>query len=99
MNRALHLFSRIWKYNYWLAGLYFAIVVGFFDQYSILNLFQLMMANHELTAQIEHYEKLYEEDSKALDMMNNSPQAIEKVARVNLKMRNDNEDVYVVVEE
>lgn len=99
MNRAINFISRIWKYNYWIAILCFTVVVGFFDQYSFLNLFQLMVENHELSAQIEHYEKLYAEDSKALEMMDHSPQAIEKVARVNLKMKNDNEDVYVIVEE
>lgn len=99
MNRALNFISRIWKYNVWIAVLYFVVVVGFFDQYSFLNLFQLVVENHELTAQIEHYEEQYNEDSKALEMMDNSPQAIEKVARVNLMMKNDNEDVYVVVEE
>ena len=92
MQRFLRFLNLLWSGRCWLTTLFFIVVVGFVDHNSFLNLFFLQ-------EEIAYYEQKYAEDSKALRLLNTSAEAVEKVARVNLLMKNDNEDVYVVVEE
>ena len=53
----------------------------------------------EYAERVAQYHKEYEHDTRELRMLETSAAAVEKVARVNLLMKNENEDVYVVVEE
>lgn len=99
MQRFLRFLNLLWSGRCWLTTLFFLVVVGFVDHNSFLNLFFLLQKNSELKEEIAYYEQQYAEDSKALRLLNTSAEAVEKVARVNLLMKNDNEDVYVVVEE
>ena len=78
---------------------FFVVVVGFVDETSFLHLFQLTQKNSELRQEIAQYEAQFAADSVAVHQLLTSQEAVEKVARVNLLMKTDNEDVYVVVEE
>ena len=42
------------------------------------------------------FEQKYNADTEALNDLLNSPEAVERVARVNLYMRTPDEDVYVI---
>ena len=77
----------------------FLISAGILDRHSLLNILLLQNKNSELQEEIAHYEKQYKDDSRALELMDVSPEAVEKVARVKLFMKKANEDVYVVVNE
>ena len=77
----------------------FLISAGILDRHSLLNILLLQNENRELQEEIAHYEKQYNDDSRALELMDVSPEAVEKVARVKLFMKKANEDVYVVVNE
>ena len=59
-------------------------VLVFFDEHSVLNILLLTNSNNELRHDIAEFEKQYQEDSRALQLMDNSPEAVEKVARVKL---------------
>lgn len=99
MQRFFRLINVLWSGRSWLVTIFFVVVVGFLDQNSFLNLFFLLQKNSELKDEIAHYAQQYADDSKALRLLDTSEEAVEKVARVNLLMKNDNEDIYVVVEE
>ena len=76
--------------------LVFIAVVGFLDQNSMWRLHELRLQNEALREEIKQYEDRYNADSKALEDLLTNPEAVERVARVNLYMRTPDEDVYVI---
>ena len=74
----------------------FIAIVGFLDTNSFLRLFELRRQNAALRAEIAEYEARYNADTKALHDLMNNPEAVERVARVNLNMKTADEDVYVI---
>ncbi|RRD80229.1 septum formation initiator family protein [Alloprevotella sp. OH1205_COT-284] len=98
MQRVFRFFKRLWAIRSGLAIVIFIVVVGFLDNHSIYRLISLYAKNSDLREQITYYEQRYEEDTKALELINSSPDAVVKVARVKHRMKKDNEDVYIVVE-
>ena len=79
--------------------LLFFIFAGFLGDFSFYQYWSLKRQNAELSERIAQYHKEYDSDSRELHLLETSEEAVEKVARVNLLMKNENEDVYVVVEE
>ena len=71
-------------------------IVGFLDLNSFLRLFELRRQNAALRAEVAEYEDRYNADTKALHDLMNNPEAVERVARVNLNMKTADEDVYVI---
>ena len=74
-------------------------VPPFLGDFSFYQYWSLKRQNAELSERIAQYHKEYDSDSRELHLLETSEEAVEKVARVNLLMKNENEDVYVVVEE
>ena len=97
MTSVSNIVSRIWRYRIAFVIALFVLGAGIFDENSVLNILLLTNSNNELRHDIAEFEKQYQEDSRALQLMDNSPEAVEKVARVKLFMKKANEDVYVVV--
>ena len=97
MTSVSNIVSRIWRYRIPFVIALFVLDAGIFDEHSVLNILLLTNSNNELRHDIAEFEKQYQEDSRALQLMDNSPEAVEKVARVKLFMKKANEDVYVVV--
>lgn len=75
---------------------FFIAVVGFIAPNSFWALHQLRSQNANLRNKIEVYEARYEAYTKAIHELETSPEAVERVARVNLYMKTANEDVYVI---
>lgn len=76
--------------------LIFIVIVGFAAPNSFMALHKLRTENNRLKAEIVEYEKRYEADTKALEELETNPEAVERVARVNLYMKTADEDVYVI---
>lgn len=74
----------------------FIVIVGFLDTNSFWHHYELRQQNNELREEIAAYEEKYEADTRELQELENSPEAVERVARVNLYMKTDDEDVYVI---
>lgn len=74
----------------------FIAIVGFLDPNSFWRLFELRRQNAALRAEIAEYESRYNADTQALNDLMNNPEAVERVARVNLYMKTVDEDVYVI---
>ena len=99
MSNFRNVLQRIWQYRFGLLLLFFFIVAGFIGEYSFYQYWSLKRQNMELAERIDQYQKEFQSDTRELHQLETSIEAVEKVARVNLLMKSENEDVYVVVEE
>lgn len=78
--------------------LFFVLVVGFLDPNSFWHRYELHSQNEELRREIKAFEDQYNADTHELQEIETNPEAVERVARVNLYMKTPNEDVYVIEE-
>lgn len=99
MSNFRNVLQRIWQYRFGVLLLFFFIVAGFIGEYSFYQYWSLKRQNMELAERIDQYQKEFQGDTRELHQLETSVEAVEKVARVNLLMKSENEDVYVVVEE
>lgn len=99
MSNFRNVLQRIWQYRFGVLLLFFFIVAGFIGEYSFYQYWSLKRQNMELAERIDQYQKEFQSDTRELHQLETSVEAVEKVARVNLLMKSENEDVYVVVEE
>lgn len=99
MSNFRNVLQRIWQYRFGVLLLFFFIVAGFIGEYSFYQYWSLKRQNMELAERIDQYQKEFQSDTRELHQLETSIEAVEKVARVNLLMKSENEDVYVVVEE
>lgn len=76
----------------------FIAVVGFIDPNSFWERYKMYTHNQMLKEEIRGYEEAYARDTKALYELDHNPEAVERVARVNLYMKTADEDVYVIEE-
>lgn len=74
----------------------FIAIVGFLDANSFWHHYELKQQNDMLRTEIADYEARYAADTRALHELEHSQEAIERVARVNLYMKTEDEDVYVI---
>ncbi len=87
--------SLIHKKYLWTI-LFFIVVVGFVDPNSFWHRYEMHQQNEELRAEIKDFEDRYNADTHELNELEHNPEAVERVARVNLYMKTANEDVYVI---
>lgn len=74
----------------------FIVIVGFLDTNSIIRRYELHTHNEELRQEIRKYEEQYHHDTQQLYELDNNPEEVIRVARVNLYMKTADEDVYVI---
>lgn len=84
------------KQKYLWTFLIFIVYVGFIDSNSFWNRYELHKQNNALREEIKRFEEKYEADTKEYNELKFSPEAVERVARVNLYMKTENEDVYII---
>ena len=96
MSKALSVLSFFWNRRSLWATAFFVAVVGFLDENSVVNLIRQWQENRELRAEITRYEEEYANANTRLQRLSTSQEAVEEVARVNLLMKSDDEDVYLV---
>ena len=76
----------------------FAIYAGFIDPHSLLQYYRLHSENDARRAEIASLESRYKHHELRLEELTTSQDAIENVARVTLKMKTDDEDLYIIEE-
>lgn len=74
----------------------FVAIVGFLDTNSFRHHYELRQQNNALRKEIYEYEATYAADTRELRELEHNPEAVERVARVNLYMKTADEDVYVI---
>ncbi len=77
----------------------FVAIVGFLDPNSFWHRHQICTQNDELRDEIATYRTQYNNDTRELRELERNPEAVERVARVNLYMKTADEDVYVIENE
>lgn len=83
-------------HKYLWTFLLFVLFAGFVDENSVYNYYNLSRHNAELRDEIAAYEAEYQQASEAIQHMEQSAKAVEEVARVTLRMKSDDEDLYVI---
>lgn len=97
MSRILQIITYgVLHHKYLWTLLAFIVLVGFVDTNSFLRRYELHKQNEELRSEIAKFEEKYQHDSKELKELQGNPDAVERVARVNLYMKTANEDIYVI---
>ncbi len=86
----------ILRQKYFWTILLFVAWVGFFDDNSYYHRYELDQQNEALRSDIRQYEERYNSDTRELNDLQQNPEAVERVARVNLLMKTADEDVYVI---
>lgn len=86
----------ILRQKYLWTILIFLAIVGFLDENSFIHRRELEAQNEELREEIRAFEESYARDTKELEALESDQDAVERVARVNLYMKTEDEDVYVL---
>lgn len=96
MSKLYPLWSFIGHNKYWIVIILGVLIVGFFDENSLLQHVHYRMQVRELKGQIEEYDVQYERDEAKLRELRLNPKAITKIARENYFMKADDEDIFVL---
>ena len=88
--------SPLRRHKYLWTTLVFLLIIGVLDENSLISRYQLHARNEATRAEIRKYEEQYQRDQRDLQEMQNSPDAVERVARMDLLMKTPDEDVYVI---
>lgn len=95
MGKLAEVWSFIGRYKYWVVAGIFLLIIGVFDENSLVRRFAHRREIHELKTEIDHYRRQYEEDSRMLKEITGNKDALEKVARERYLMKRENEDIFV----
>lgn len=87
------------KHKYAVVILFFALMVGFVDENSFWDRRQRLREIDALKTEMREYQNRYDQDTKALEELENNPEAVVRTAREQYFMKYPNEDVYVVLDE
>ena len=96
MNKALLIWDAFWRRRRLWITIFFTVTLGFLDDNSVVRLLTLKHENAILEEKIEKYEQDYEMAAKELQQLDVSQEAIERMARVKLQMKTDEEDIYII---
>ncbi len=84
--------------KYLIAALIFIIFILILDSDNLIKRFSLIGEKHELEEQIETYDRKIIENNRKLKELQTSKENLEKFAREEYYMKNDNEDIYLIEE-
>lgn len=95
MERLKEIWLFIARHKYWVVCGVFLLLVGMVDENSLIQRFAHKREINRLNAEIEHYRRQYEEDSRMLKEITSNKESLEKVAREKYLMKKENEDIYI----
>ena len=72
------------------------LIVGFFDENSVLSHLKNQQRIGELEDEIEMYNAAYQRDQAQIRELNKDPKAMEKIARERYFMKADDEDIFIL---
>lgn len=85
--------------KYIIAGVAFTIWMLFFDRNDVATQYSYYSQLKELRAEKEFYTTEIDKVTKSIHDLNSDPQALQRVARERYKMKKENEDVFVIIEQ
>ncbi|MBK1441099.1 septum formation initiator family protein [Parapedobacter sp. ISTM3] len=85
--------------KYLLAAAAFMVWMLFFDRHDVTTQYDYYSQLKGLKAEKAFYTAEIERVAKTIHDLNTDPQALQRIAREKYKMKKENEDVFVIVEE
>jgi len=89
-------FIPLLRNKYGLSLLLFFVWIVFFDSNNLIERIINLRQVHRLEKDIIFYEEKIQDDRAKLDELESNPANLEKFARENYLMKNDNEDVFII---
>ena len=81
----------------WIIGVLFVMWITFFDDFSLIDRFEKMSRLHELRENEKYYENENTENSTRLEELMSGKDELEKFAREQYYMKEDDEDIFIVI--
>lgn len=81
----------------WIVGVLFVVWITFFDDFSLIDRFEKMSKLHELRENEKYYEQENLENSTRLEELMSGKEQLEKFAREQYYMKEDDEDIFIVI--
>jgi hypothetical protein len=92
--------NTIWGYlgrhKYLITLIVGILLVGIVDENSFRSLALYQIRIQELQAQIDDYQKQFDNDSIRLHILMNDPKGAERIARERYLMKRPNEDIFIM---
>ena len=102
MNKLKLLYIKIkqnkWINKYTITLAIFAVIIIVVDDNSLVDRYKAYREKCELQKEKAKYEENIKKDQEFLDAIQSDPEALEKFAREEYKMKGDDEDVYIIKE-
>lgn len=98
MSKLMSVWKFIRQHKYVITIGAFLLIFIFLDENSLIQRGKHQQEINNLTSEIEKYRKQYEEDTRMLKELTESPEALEKIAREKYLMKKPNEDVFIFEE-
>jgi len=95
MGRFITCWNYIRRYKYLAAIVVFLLIIGFLDENSLYTRYQRNVEIGTLKSEIDKYQAQYEAETAQLEALQNSPVAVEKMARERYLMKRPDEDIFV----
>ncbi len=86
------------RHKYFVVIMFFAIMVGFVDENSFWDRRQRIQEINALKAEMNNYQDQYNRDTKSLNELESSREAVVRVAREQYFMKYPDEDVFVFID-
>ena len=97
-----HIFKYIFHRftnKYTFVGLLFLLWIAFFDKNSFVEKMHLRHKINTLTKEKEYYRNKIQEDNRKIEELLSNRDNLEKFAREQYLMKNNNEDIFIIVDE
>jgi cell division protein DivIC len=90
---------RSLRNKYLIAVLVFLVWLLIFDQNSLIDRVKYLRTRHDLETEKQYYLERIDEDSRRLNELRTDRDNLEKFAREQYLMKEENEDIFVIVPE
>lgn len=98
-NRLNDFWHRYVQNKYTITLVAFVVWICFLDGNNLVRSEGIRRENAKLREEIEYYNRSIEQNIRDLDELRTNTEALEKYAREHYFMKNDNEDIFIIVEE
>ena len=98
-RKFLHAYWQLFRNKYFLAAFSLLVWLSFFDRNDFISQYQYHRKLNDLRKEQRYYLEEIARTRKDMDELLGNPRNLEKYAREQYRMKKDNEDVFVVLEE
>ena len=98
MSKLITVWKYIRQHKYMITIAAFLVIIVFLDENSLIQRQKHQQEINTLKAEIERYRQQFEEDTRKLKELTESPEALEKIAREKYLMKIPNEDIFIFEE-